>query len=64
MLKKWFQKPWLLIVTMKGKTEVVTEHWLKWGANRHMNSLASMKPLTSDRVPIYQVMHRSEWDAR
>lgn len=48
---------------MKGKTEVVAEHWLKWGANRHMNSLASMKPLTSDRVPSYQVVPRSEWDA-
>lgn len=64
MFGNWFQKPWFLVQTLNGKTEVIAEHWLRWGANRHMSSLQRMKPLTRDRVPTYQVWSRSEWDAR
>ena len=63
MFQNLFSKPWLLISTVKGKPSVVGEHWLKWGADRHLNSLAGMKPLTKSYVPSYKVVHRRDWDA-
>lgn len=59
----WFlnQRKWLVVCSHLSKPEIVSEHWLRFMAERTVNDLRSMKPLTQSHRPDYQVLHREDW---
>lgn len=66
-LVRWFLslRPWVVVVTRHGEaTQIFAEFWRKDEASRTQQIAASSKGFNDGPQPVYELLSRSEWNAR